>query len=371
MPKQPGENPTQEQVTAPNGVAWTRAPGGTTSGHQLLEALNGISGIYGDVPRRWNWWEEGRQRREHDRHMAVLEEWDNGAEELPPDESEARMKAWSDDFDKRYEEERRRRAQLAADTYDEERASQRLQYLRDTADAAFFGHVLRKPANAAQRDGAARREAEARASAAELLHTIGDPEQVIDKRGYLPSERRATNLGAHTDYWRHRLLREWSTKDRRQFNALLKMPPPSPDDMCSECEAPAEWHEYDISVRLFHPPPAPGSQAEKIAQLMPGWWERCPACTAYRIGHVWGGSHALPDFDGGQWVAMLPPLLRTLFTSEPPKARKKRAPKPKPLATIPPGPIDEVMARLAEAKAAHPDAEVRTGAGGVLELWNP
>ncbi len=357
-------------MTAPNGV-WTRDADDTTSGSQLLAALDGISGIYGDVPRRWNWWEEGRQQREQDRHSLVLREWDNGAPAVPPEEAEVRAQAWSDDFDRRLEAEQQRRAQVAADSYDEERATLRLRFLRAMSDAAFFDHVVGKPASAAQREDAERRRTEARESAAAFLRDLGDPERVVDSRGYLPAERRKRNLSSHTDFWRHRLLREWSKTDRRRFNALLKMPPPRPEDMCSECEAPAEWHEYDISVRLFHPPPAPDSQAERLARLIPGWWGRCPACTAYQVGHVWGGSHALPDFDGEQWVAMLPPLLRSLFGPVPPKARKKRAPKPMPVETIPPGPIDEVMARLAAAKAAYPDAEVRTGPGGALELWRP
>jgi hypothetical protein len=113
-------------------------------------------------------------------------------------------------------------------------------------------------------------------------------------------------------YFRHRLLREWESKDRRRFKALLGMPIPDISAMCSECQAPILWHEYNISLRLFQPAPSPGSQAEKLARLMPGWWERCPACTAYKIGHVWGGTHALPNFTGEQWIAMLPPLLRTL-----------------------------------------------------------
>ncbi len=102
---------------------------------------------------------------------------------------------------------------------------------------------------------------------------------------------------------------------------------------------------------------------------MPGWWERCPACTAYNIGHRWGGKHALPDFGYEQWLAMLPPMLRTIFGTDQPKPKRKQQPKSEPLAVIPSGPINEVIARLAEAQAEYPTAQVRRGDGDGWELW--
>ena len=49
------------------------------------------------------------------------------------------------------------------------------------------------------------------------------------------------------------------------------MPVPQPDDMCAECQAPADWHAYGVSLRLFQPKPEPGSQAaETIARAMLG-----------------------------------------------------------------------------------------------------
>jgi hypothetical protein len=99
---------------------------------------------------------------------------------------------------------------------------------------------------------------------------------------------------------------------------------------------------------------------------MPGWWERCPASTAYQISHAWG--NALPEFTGEQWRSMLPPLLRAIFAPGPTK-KKPVPPKPQPLATVPPGPIADVMAKLQELQATYPTAEVRQGARGRWELW--
>jgi hypothetical protein len=331
--------------------------------------VDDISRFYGDPAQRWNWWEEGRRDLEHDQLWSVLNEWDNGAPEGTAEESDAFAQAALDNVDHKLEQERRRRAQLVIDSYDEDREAVRLRLLRAMSDAAFFGHVLAAPASSSQRDDAERRLIDSRTTIDTLHRELGDPDQVIDRHGYLPAERRERNLSSHIDFWRHPRLREWSKSDRRRFIALLKMPMPDSVAMCSECEAPFEWHEYDLSLRLFHPRPPAGSQAETISRLMPGWWERCPASTAYQIGHRWGGKFALPNFDGEQWISMHPPLLRTIFapTERRPSATPKL--KAKPLAVISPGPIDEVMARLAAAQAEHPNAQLRRGSGDTWELW--
>lgn len=359
---------TEIQVSAPNGVTWTRCPDGTSTTKQLLQALDGLRTVYRDEAE-WSWWEEGRRDMEHDRHWRVLRSWDNGAPKSTPEEAEASAQAQLDELDLKLEQDRARRAELVADSYDEDRESARLRLLRARSDAAFFGHVLAVQASAAQRDDAERRLGEARATADMLQRELGDPDQVIDRQGYLPAERRALNLSSHRDYWRHPRLREWAKTDRRRFTALLKMPMPDPAAMCSECQAPSQWHEYDLSLRLFQPRPSAGSQAETLARLMPGWWERCPASTAYQIGHQWGGSAALPDFNGQQWIAMLPPLLHALFVRAKPKPTTKPKSKPSPLAVISPGPIDEVMAQLAEAQVKHPKTHLRRGTGNTWEVW--
>lgn len=92
------------------------------------------------------------------------------------------------------------------------------------------------------------------------------------------------------------------------------------------------------------------------------------ACTAYRIEHQWGAQSVLPDFNGEQWRAMLPPLLRQIFAPDTPKPRKTIV-KPKPLVVIKIGKVDDVLAQLAEAKARFPEAEVRSGPRGTWELW--
>jgi hypothetical protein len=332
---------------------------------QLLQALEDLPGMYGDLTRAWNWWQQGRREQERARVWQVLSEWDNDAPDpgVSEQEAEAYGHAAVARVAREVEEDRRRRADLVADQFDQEREYLRLRLLQARSDAAFFGQVLKAPASAAQQADAERRLAESQAAAAVMRDRLGDPEQVVDQAGYLPAQRREVNLRWHMEHWRHPTLRAWATSDRRRFTALLRMPMPEPAAMCAECQAPAAWHDYDISLRLFHPAPAPGSEAATTAALVPGWWERCPACTIYRIGHRWGRSLALPDLDGAQWRALLPPRLRAVFAPAPSR------PRPKPLAVIPAGPISEVLARLAEAQQRYPDARVRRGAADGWELW--
>jgi hypothetical protein len=356
------------EVRAPNGVVWTRVPDGRSSPSDLLAQL--VELRKGHVEREWDWWQDDRREQEHDRQWAVLIEWDNGAPPSPDGQDpDAVAQAYLDEVDLSMEVERRKRADLAVEHYDEARETMRLVMMRAEADVAFFAHVLDRPASPAQRDKAEHNMVEQRTEAQELREKLGNPEEVIDRNGFYPAERRTMNLGSHMTFWRHPALRELhNSKQRNRFTKLLAMRPVEPAAMCSECEAPSQWHEYALWLCLFRPAPEPGSTAEKIATLMPGWWQRCPACTGYQIAHQWGGQFALPDFDGQQWAAMLPPTLKAVFA---PGSAKPRQPvvRPKPLAVITAGNIDDVTARLAEAKTRFPGAQVRSGPRGTWEVW--
>jgi hypothetical protein len=113
-------------------------------------------------------------------------------------------------------------------------------------------------------------------------------------------------------FFRHAVLRQWSSGQRQWFRQLLAMPPPAAANMGSECQAPAAWHSYAVSLCLWRGSPEPGSDAARIAALMPGWWDRCAACAPYQLHHQWGHG-SLPDFGGDQWHAMLTPVLRAVF----------------------------------------------------------
>jgi hypothetical protein len=177
--------------------------------------------------------------------------------------------------------------------------------------------------------------------AAVLSGQVGDPDAVPDEHGDLPPERREPHLFEHMTFFRHATLREWSSGQRRRFSQLLAMPPPRATDMCSECQAPADWHSYAVSLRLWTGTPEPGSTAEKIAALLLGWWDRCPACTDYQLHHQWG-VNALSDFGSEQWQAMLTPVLRAVFA---------------PTRPAPPKPTDPRSALARRLRAAEAEAE--------------
>lgn len=301
-------------VAAPGGVRWRRRPGSTSSAAEFLAALEVLDGD--TVAREWNLWREGQPRREDDRQLGVVFQWEHAE---PPPGGYLSKEEVNAEFDARWAEVQRQRAARAA-AYDHQRAIARLGLLRARATAGFMRHVLASPASDAQRGKAAELLAAAEEEAAALESQVGDPDMVTDEHGDLPPARREYHRGEHMRMFRHEALRAWSKGQRQRFRQLLAMPVPQPADMCPECQALAAWHSYAVSLRLFQPRPEPGSQAETIARLMPGWWERCPASTDIQIHQQWG--RGLPDFDGTQWQAMLPPLLRAIFAPEP-------APQPK------------------------------------------
>jgi hypothetical protein len=184
-------------------------------------------------------------------------------------------------------------------------------------------HVLARPVTTAQQDRAHELLAASEHEAADLAAQVGDPDAIPDKHGDLPPERRERPLDEHMTFFRHRLLRQWSAGPQRRFRPLLAMPAPQAADMCSECQAPADWHTYALSLRLWPGTPEPVSTAAKLAALIPGWWERCSACTSYQIRHQWGGTGILPGFDGTQWQAMLTPVLCAISAPALPAPRKQ------------------------------------------------
>jgi hypothetical protein len=303
-------SPAELVVTAPNGVQWKRLPGGTSSAGEFLAVLASLRG--GRVARNWNLWQEGRAQREDGRQREVLFQWERAGPPPGPRPPDEEVKA---EFEARYSEALRRRGALAA-AYDRGRAIARLNLLSAQAGAGFMRHVLENPASGSQRDKATEFLAAAEQEIKALEPRVGDPDAVPDERGDLPPARRRHNLVSHMVLFRHEALRAWSTEQRHRFRVLLAMPAPEPADMCSECQAPARWHDYAVSLRLSRPETEGGPQAETTAGLGPGWRKRCPASADTQI------RQGLPDFDGDQWQAMLPPLLRAVFVPGPSPQRE-------------------------------------------------
>jgi hypothetical protein len=59
-----------------------------------------------------------------------------------------------------------------------------------------------------------------------MREQLGDPEDVVDRDGFFPAQRREMNLSSHMSFWRHPMLRGLhESKQRKRFNALLAMRP--------------------------------------------------------------------------------------------------------------------------------------------------
>lgn len=303
-------------VTAPNSVAWKRRAGCTSSPSEFLTALEVLSRFW-DVDHQWNWWQEHRRDEEHDRLFNVLGQWDHATPPpggyLSDEEVRARLDAQQD--------QRHQDRSARAASYDKDRAQARVRLLSEQATVGFMCHVLAAPTDAVQAAKAEELRSASAQKSAELLEQVGDPDNVVDHNGDLPSTRRERHLVEHMTFFRHPVLREWSSEQRHRFKQLLAMPPPEAADMCSECQAPADWHTYGLSLRLWPGTPPVGSTAARLAMLLPGWWGRCPACSQYQLHHQWG-LHALPDFGAEQWRAMLTPMLRAIFSPDEPARRK-------------------------------------------------
>jgi hypothetical protein len=190
-----------------------------------------------------------------------------------------------------------------------------------------------------------------------LAAIVGDREDIVDKYGRLPRDRRKASL------LRYRLDREHKvrelrarilelktaateTKDRTErsklrgelqtaessLETLLAVPPLTEDDMCSECAQPASRHGW-VSPPYDGPCPA-----------WPGWAER--------LGRAREILYAATE--------------RT-------KAKEKEEsdlPKPHPIAVLPSGlPIAEVITKLSELHRAHPNAIVKRGRANKWEIW--
>lgn len=191
-----------------------------------------------------------------------------------------------------------------------------------------------------------------------LAGAVGDAEDVVDERGWLPRDRREAML---FDY---RLNRQFEVEKlrakvpeldaalkvakgrderskirveldraRRRLEKLLAVPRLAAEDMCAECPTPFARHGWS----------------------MPPWDGPCPA---------WPG-----------WSAQRKKAWETFqravnakHVASSPKAQAESLP----LAVIPSGlPISEVLERLKELQAQYPDAEVRRGQGNCWELWPP
>jgi hypothetical protein len=355
-----------ENVIEHDGMLWKPERGATTTADEFITARNLFLELNEDS--RWNPWVREDRSADISAALEIMDQWQRaepGHRMLTIDEFEAKMA-------KRQRERKQRRAERDAERvarkpkYDPERAHARLAVLEhqsvvehELAEVASFRDGSSFPRMDPQRrqEKIAELDASIEHRRTEIQHlaaVVGDSEEVIGEGGWLPQERRErmleyytyerqaevrklrkevsalnTKIEATTDKKECRELKSQLAAITRRLDALLGVPPLTPDDMCSDCPTPIAQHGWVT-------PPFDGP---------------CPA---------WPG-----------WAARLR-RAREILTAgaREAKAAAPPAPKPEPLAIVPSGlPIAEVTQRLMEIEKKYPDAEVRRGRANRWEVW--
>jgi len=348
------------------GRLWKPKPGVSCTAEKFLAARQQFLELHQES--NWNPWVLEDRAVEIDQATEVMGQWtraEPGHTLLTDTQLDAMYRRQDRSFQERREAELRR-FEKNSEHYDPERESARLALLEQGSrleheidEVRALRSCERFPAMDPKKR--AEQVAELGASIAlrqaevsRLGSLVGDPEQVVDVHGRLPSDRRVTMLTLFTAHrsaevraLRETLpeltstLQESTDKSaragaRRNFEQarsrlgmLLAIPRPVADDMCSECPTPIARHGWRT-------PPAEGP---------------CPA---------WP-----------RWAAKIRDIRRMLDTS----AREQCGTEPMthkraPLAVVSSGlPIADVIEQLTELQAKHPNSEVRRGRANRWELW--
>jgi hypothetical protein len=363
-------------ATLPAGVysdgsrLWRAKPGATSTFAENVAARVLFIELHAD--EFWNPWRMEEQATELERAMQVMQEWERaepGLKRKTKRQLDADMARWERECERnRVKREQDRQANLKR--YDPEREQDRLALLEHqcvlshkTSEVAKLhsGEAFpamdpkRRAEQVAELDEAVARH---RAAVERLTPAVGDPEDVVDRNGHLPRDRRHSTLY----YYRERRIAEVrsgraklpkldaqikATEDKSErsklraqrdilkwrLDKLLAVARLEAEDMCADCATPANMHGY-VSPPFDHP---------------------CPAWPA-NAAHL------------KKFREMFDEMVRR---NEARKAEETPLPpKPEPLAVIPSRlPIAEVVQRLQELQEQYPDAEVRRGRANRWELW--
>jgi hypothetical protein len=339
-----------KQVYELDGMLVAPSPGATSTFEDYAAARATFIEINDDA--RWNPWVHEDRSSDERAAMAVMEQWTR-AEPGFRQTTDPELKEMLDEVGRRSD------AEFAADAarqerdkvrYDPEREQARLSLLEQESilsrqhEEIVELRTARYPAMSEERRAAKIAEIEHGTNAREtqigmLASIVGDREDIVDKYGRLPRDRRKVSL-LHYQLARERKVRELraripklktaatESRDRTErsklrselqtaessLETLLAVPRLSEDHMCSECARPASRHGW-VS------PPDDGP---------------CPA---------WPG-----------WAERVRQAREILFaTTERTKAKEEPdPPKPQPIAVLPSGlPIAEVIAQLSKLQNEH------------------
>lgn len=358
-----------EQVIEHDGMLWKPRPGATTTAQEFVKARTTMIAIHKDSA--WNPWVREDRADELEIAERQFSEWtraEPGFKPVTMAQWRARERRDAAKAKKQHEEEDRAREERRRQ-YDAGREADRLALIelengQRRCQREHDGLVDRTRFPAMDDGRRATAIAECRSQlekyetqVAQLRQRVGDPEAVVDEHGWLPRERRE-HTRLMLSIRREREVRELrsqvaelsatleATKGRqeraeirsklaaanRPLESWLAVGPVKPEDMCSECYALKEWHETGTLGDLTGP---------------------CPA---------WP-----------QWSARLQKardMLLSFSSKDKQPSPSPPQPSPKPITVLPSSlSIGEVIARLTELQAEHPDAEVRRGRANRWEIW--
>lgn len=369
MPTDSGQATRKGDVYSDGERLWRAKPGATSTFDENVAARELFIDLHHD--EYWNPWRIEEHAAELERAQQIMEQWERAEPNFrrtTKRQLDAEMTRWNRDF-KRKQERRERERQEKLKRYDPSREQDRLELLEQQCLLAHKTDEVAKlrsgeafPAMSADRratqvaelDEAIERH---RAAVDRLKPAVGDPEDVPDQYGRLPRDRRHSTLyryrerrieevreirallpdleaqikGTDDKALRSKLRAERDIKTWR-LDKLLAVPRLEAEDMCADCATPADKHGY-VSPPFDYP---------------------CPAWPGQRRIHA-------------EVMKMLETFQRRREDGQSDTPAK---PKPEPLAVVPSGlPIGEVVARLQQLQAKHPDAEVRRGRANHWELW--
>jgi hypothetical protein len=317
---------------------------------------------------RWNpWVHEGRSSEER-AAMAVMEQWtraEPGFRRMTNREVQEMLDELGRRSDTDFANDATRQ-ERDKEQYDAEREHARLSLLEQESILSRHREEIlelragRYPAMSEERRAVKIAEIEQSTKSREkqiaiLTAIVGDREDVVDKYGRLPRDRRKTSL-LHYQLTREHKVRELrariqelktaatESRDRTErsklrselqtaessLKTLLAVPRLTEDDMCSECAQPTSRHGW-VSPPDDGPCPA-----------WPGWLERVRQAREILFATI---EHT-----------------KAMEEPDPPKQH--------PIAVLPSGlPIAEVIARLSKLQNEHPDAVIKRGRGNKWEIW--
>ena len=356
------------EVIEVDGMLWKPKPQATSTGEEFRRARSLILEIHRDAS--WNPWVKEDRAQEYEQATVVFDQWTRAEPDFrqwTSEELDAWMAARDAEFRARNAERDLQRAARVA-LYDAGREQARLALLEQQAILGHYSQELddlreRRPSPAMpeQRRGQQIAELEqsvgaVRTEVVRLQEAVGDVETVVDKRGWLPHERRelartlfSARRCSEVRQLRERVreqrarpkatrsraertpIRDALNRDSRRLEFLIAIPRLEAADMCSECVSPARWHGYVTTG------------ANPDAGPCPAW---------------------------PRWAQRIRKVREMIAVAVKEKPAEPPPPKPEPLAVIASGlPIAEVMCQLADIQARYPNARVRRGNRNRWEIW--